>query len=163
MLTAWTDIEGKIVKAFADQGTSRDLNIGPAIIPVKRHARGCFQQIANGGAFIALCKATEGTVVLALCKLDRIVARACAQQPQISKYAVGAGEGTAFLHQKIQVQPCLDRFFRFFRTRVLDGQRRAVFNGERTVRTEHIAVQIQCDGLADIRIVARQCPICQQF
>ena len=65
VLTAWTDIEGKIVKAFADQGTSRDLNIGPAIIRVKRHARGRFQQIADGGVPIPLRKATERAVVLA--------------------------------------------------------------------------------------------------
>ena len=163
VLAAWTDVEGKIGKAAADQGTSLDPDIRPAIIPVERHARGRFQQIADGGVCIPLRKATKRAVTLALRELDRVVARACAQQPQILKYAVGAGEGTAFLHQKIQVQPCLDRFFRFFRTRVLDGQRRAVFNGERTVRTEHIAVQIQCEGLLDVHTVIGQCRVRQQF
>lgn len=164
VLAAWTNVEGEIGKAAADPGTSLDPDIRPVIIPSQSAMPGGrFQQIHRRWRFHRLQQSPRMVHVLALCKLDRVVARACAQQTQISKPAVGAGERTALFHQKRQVQPCLDRFFRFFRARVPDGQRRAVFNGERTVRTEHIAVQIQCDGLADIRIVARQCPICQQF
>ena len=163
VLAAWTNVEGEIGKAAADPGTSLDPDIRPVIIPVERHARGRFQQITGGGAFIALRKAPEGAMALALCKLDRVVARACAQQTQISKPAVGAGERAALFHQKRQVQPCLDRLFQVFRARVPDGQRRAAFDGERTVRAQHIAVQIQREGLTEIRIGIGQGCIRQQL
>ena len=163
MLAARADIEGEIGKAAVDPGTSLDPDISPVMIRVKRHARGRFQQIADGGVCIPLRKATKRAVTLALRELDRVVARACAQQTQISKPAVGAGERAALLHQKRQVQPCLGRLFRVFRARVPDGQRRAAFDGERTVRAQHIAVQIQRKGLIEIRIAIWQGCIRQQL